>query len=74
MQLQNVMPLQTKQELHPLTLGNMPLEISGLVNQVKAYELLTAEAGITGDYETALMALSTNPLIPSVNIAKKNTR
>lgn len=55
----------------PLTLGNMPLEISGLVNQVKAYELLTAEAGITGDYETALMALSTNPLIPSVNIAKK---
>ncbi len=52
----------------------MPLEISGLVNQVKAYELLTAEAGITGDYETALMALSTNPLIPSVNIAKKNTR
>lgn len=55
----------------PLTLGNMTPEISGLVSQVKAYELLTAEAGITGDYETALMALATNPLIPSVNIAKK---
>lgn len=55
----------------PLVLGDMPSEISALVNHVKAYELLTAEAGITGDYETALMALSSNPLIPSVNVAKK---
>src|SRR5690606_32218764 len=55
----------------PLSLGSMPKEVSGLVNHVKAYELLTAEAGITGDYETALMALSTNPLIPSVKIAKE---
>lgn len=55
----------------PLTLGNMPSEISGLVNHVKAYELLTAEAGISGDYEKALMALSTSPLIPSVKIARK---
>ncbi len=50
----------------------MPSEISGLVNHVKAYELLTAEAGISGgDYEKALMALSTSPLIPSVKIARK---
>lgn len=55
----------------PMVIGNMPPIISGLVNHAKAYELLTTEAGITGDYVKALEALSANPLIPSVTIAKK---
>lgn len=55
----------------PMTIGKMHPIISGLVNHVKAYELLTAEAGITGDYRKALEALYTSPLIPSVTIARK---
>ncbi|MCR2044503.1 6-phospho-beta-glucosidase [Anaerosalibacter massiliensis] len=55
----------------PMTIGKMHPIISGLVNHVKAYELLTAEAGITGDYRKALEALYTSPLIPSVTVARK---
>ncbi|SHK07155.1 6-phospho-beta-glucosidase [Paramaledivibacter caminithermalis] len=55
----------------PVVLGELPVQINGLIQQVKAYELLTVKAGVTGDYYTALMALTTNPLVYSANIAKK---
>lgn len=55
----------------PIAIGELPVKINGLVQQVKSYEILTIEAGLTGDYYTALMALSTNPLVPSVTTAKK---
>ncbi len=55
----------------PMVVGEMPPTISGLVNHSKSYELLTAEAAITGDYSKALAALSANSFIPSVTIAKK---
>ncbi|RKD27602.1 6-phospho-beta-glucosidase [Caminicella sporogenes DSM 14501] len=55
----------------PIVFGKLPIKINGLIQQVKTYELLTVEAGVTGDYYTALMALTANPLIPSVKIAKK---
>lgn len=54
---------------HPMTVGKLPPEINGLVSSVKAYELLSVEAGVTGDYNTALKALAAHPLVPSVKIA-----
>ncbi len=54
----------------PLALGPLPTAIRGLVQQVKAYEELTVEAAVTGSYAKALLALSNNPLVPSVNRGK----
>ena len=55
---------------HPLTYGKLPVKIRGLIQSVKAYEELTVTAAVTGDYNTALMALSVNPIVPSSNAAK----
>lgn len=38
---------------------------------VNVYEKLTVETALEGSYEKALMALSLNPIVPSVGIAKK---
>lgn len=38
---------------------------------VKAYEELTVEAGVTGNYDAALQALAIHPLIPFADVAKK---
>lgn len=54
----------------PLNVGHMPLQTRGLLQQMKAFEQLTIEAAITGDYNTALQALTVNPLIPNVKVAK----
>lgn len=54
----------------PITQGRLENEILGLVSIVKSYEILTAEAAITGDYGKALVALSTNPLVPSIDVAE----
>lgn len=54
----------------PLNIGKMPVTVNGLVHHAKSYELLTAEAAVKGDYGTALKALTANPLVPSVTIAK----
>lgn len=48
----------------------LPVEISGLIQQVKSYEILSVEAAVKGDINKALMALVANPLIPSVDTAK----
>lgn len=55
----------TKQGPIPLTTGNLPVAIKGLVHQIKSFEKLVAKAAVTGDYNTALLALTVNPLIPS---------
>lgn len=55
----------------PLTIGHVPAKIRGLMQAVKAYEQLTVEAGIKGDYYTALQALTIHPLVPSADAAKK---
>ena len=56
---------------HPLAYGRLPVKIRGLIQSVKAYEELTVEAAMTGDYSTALMALTINPLVPSATLAEK---
>ncbi|MDQ2830376.1 MAG: 6-phospho-beta-glucosidase, partial [Chloroflexota bacterium] len=49
----------------PLTQGQLPLRVRGLVQQVKAYEQLTVQAAVTGDREAAVWALVNHPLVGS---------
>ena len=55
---------------HAITFGAMPDHLNGLLQPVKAYESLAVEAAVTGDYDKALAALSLNPFIPDMAIAK----
>lgn len=59
-----------KSGAHPIVRKAMPPEIRGLAAAVKAYEELTIEAAITGNEDTAKMALFSNPLVPSWGVAK----
>ncbi|MFD0679665.1 MULTISPECIES: 6-phospho-beta-glucosidase [unclassified Paenibacillus] len=45
-------------------------KIRGLLQIVKAYEELTIEAAVNGNYDSALQALTIHPLVGSVDIAK----
>ena len=45
------------------TVTELPVFAQGLVSQIKAFERLAAEAAYTGDYNTALLAMTTNPLV-----------
>lgn len=56
---------------HPLHIGRTPLKIRGLLQNVKAYEQLTIEAAVKGDYDCALQALTIHPLIDSATVAKQ---
>ncbi len=58
-----------KKGAQPLVMGSLPPSIRGLVAAVKAYEQLTVEAAVTGDEDTARMALLAHPLVPSWDIA-----
>ncbi|MGN0415395.1 MAG: 6-phospho-beta-glucosidase [Agathobacter sp.] len=59
-----------KEGARPLSDVDVPVEILGLIEQVKAYEILTIEAAVTGDRKTALMALMNNPLVHDVKDAR----
>jgi len=54
----------------PLSMGRLPETIRPLCVQAKAWETWTVEAGVTGDRKAALMAMMTNPLVPSFEVAK----
>lgn len=41
------------------------MAIKGLVQQIKSFERMAAKAAVTGDYQTALLAMTINPLVPS---------
>ncbi|WP_042277833.1 6-phospho-beta-glucosidase [Faecalimicrobium dakarense] len=60
----------TKNGPKPLSIGYLPEAVHGLVSEIKSFELLAAKAAVYGDYDTALLALSINPLIPSDDTAK----
>ncbi|EUJ32181.1 diacetylchitobiose-6-phosphate hydrolase [Listeria cornellensis FSL F6-0969] len=59
----------TRQGPIPLTTGPLPIAVNGLVQSIKSFERLAAEAAVTGDYNTALLAMTINPLVPSDEIA-----
>ncbi|MFB0829138.1 6-phospho-beta-glucosidase [Brevibacillus laterosporus] len=60
----------TKEGPVPISVGELPIAVNGLVQQIKSFERVTIEAAVTGDYHKALLAMSINPLIPSDSIAK----
>jgi 6-phospho-beta-glucosidase len=60
----------TKQGPIPISVGELPPQINGLVQQIKSFERVGAEAAVTGSYDKALLALTINPLVPSDEAAK----
>ncbi|UUI40570.1 6-phospho-beta-glucosidase [Oceanobacillus oncorhynchi] len=61
----------TKDGPVPLVVGDLPVAARGLVQQIKSFERISAEAAVTGDYNKAVLALTINPLTPSDKIAKE---
>ncbi|MGE8203725.1 6-phospho-beta-glucosidase [Heyndrickxia sp. NPDC080065] len=61
----------TKEGPKPIAVGNMPVAVRGLVQQIKSFERIAAEAAVTGSYQTALLAMTINPLVPSDKVAKQ---
>lgn len=53
--------------IHPLPAEPLPLFADGLLRAVKAYELLAAQAAVTGDRQAALQALVVHPLGPGLD-------
>lgn len=60
----------TKDGLKPIAVGDLPVAVRGLVQQIKSFERISAEAAVTGDYQKAMLAMTINPLVPSDTIAK----
>ena len=61
----------TKEGPIPLPVGdNIPVAAEGLIYSLKSFERVAAEAAVTGDYSTALLAMVINPLVPGDNVAK----
>lgn len=61
----------TKDGPKPISVGDLPVAVRGLVQQIKSFERVAAEAAVTGDYNTALLAMTINPLVPSDKIGKQ---
>ncbi|WP_112179838.1 6-phospho-beta-glucosidase [Paraliobacillus zengyii] len=61
----------TKDGPKPITMGDLPVAVRGLVQQIKSFERISAEAAVTGDYDKVVLALTINPLTPSDTIAKE---
>ncbi|WP_134686592.1 6-phospho-beta-glucosidase [Brevibacillus migulae] len=61
----------TKDGPKPIAIGDLPVPVRGLVQQIKSFERVAAEAAVTGDYGTALLAMTINPLVPSDEVAQK---
>jgi len=53
--------------IQPLPAEPLPLVCSGLINQVKMYELLAVEAAVHGDRNAAYQALLAHPLGPQAD-------
>lgn len=53
--------------VHPIAADPLPPVCTGLVSQVKAYELLTAEAAVKGDRKALYEALLVHPLGPQAD-------
>lgn len=55
----------------PVSVGELPHQVSGLIHQMKHMEELTIRAAISGDYHEAYLALLINPLIGDERLAKE---
>lgn len=61
----------TKDGPFPIAIGELPLPIVGLVQQLKAFEILTTNVAVSGNYDEALVAMTINPLVQSEITARK---
>jgi len=57
--------------IRPLVSAPPPKAVWGLVSMVKNYEMLTAEAAVTGDRDTAVLALTHHPLVMDYDAAEE---
>lgn len=44
-------------------INEFPVNVKGLIHQIKAFEINGAEAAVEGNYEKALLAITLNPLV-----------
>jgi 6-phospho-beta-glucosidase len=61
----------TKDGAKPISVGELPAQVIGLVSEIKAFERMGVKAAVTGDYNTALVAMTINPLVAGDIVAKK---
>ena len=61
----------TEEGPKPIAIGDLPVAVRGLVQQIKSFERIAAEAAVTGDYNLAVLALTINPLVASDRLAKQ---
>ena len=61
----------TKDGPKPIAIGDLPVAVRGLVQQIKSFERVAIEAAVTGDYNTALLAMTINPLVASDRVGKQ---
>lgn len=61
----------TKNGPKPIAIGDLPVPVRGLVQQMKSFERVAAEAAVTGDRNLAILALTINPLVASDTLAKQ---
>lgn len=61
----------TKDGPKPIKVGALPIQVVGLIQQLKAFEILTTNVAVSGNYNDALVAMSINPLVQSEITAKK---
>lgn len=61
----------TKDGPKPIVMGDLPVAVRGLVQQIKSFERVACEAAVKGDYDLAVLALTINPLVASDKIAKQ---
>ena len=61
----------TKDGPKPISVGALPTQVVGLIQQLKAFEILTTNVAVSGNYNDALVAMSINPLVQSKLLRKK---
>lgn len=60
----------TRDGPRPIAVGELPVAINGLIQQIKTFERLVVDAAVFGDYHKAILALTINPLVQSDKLAK----
>lgn len=61
----------TKDGPRPVLIGSLPPQLAGLIQQLKAFEIIATEAAVSGDYQKALVAMTINPFVQSEITARK---
>ena len=61
----------TKDGPIPVHVGPLPWQIAGLVWQLKAFEVMTTNVALSGNYDEAIAALAINPLVQNEKTAKR---